>query len=198
MQALNDSLFLLINAPAHPSALMLFIAKLFAEHMIWLVPIGLMVGWLRSGERTRKLLLEASTAGLAGLLINQLIGLVWQHPRPFMIGLGHTFLSHAPDSSFPSDHLTLLWCVAFSLLLNQRSRVAGALLAILGLPMAWARIYLGVHFPLDMVGAALVAGLSASLCFRQQRWFMATIYRAAISLYHPLFAIPIRWGWVRY
>ena len=153
MQTLNDSLFLLINAPAHPSGLMLFIAKLFAEQMIWLVPIGLMVGWLRGGERTRKLLLQATVAGLAGLLINQLIGLFWQHPRPFVIGLGHTFLPHAPDSSFPSDHLTLLWCVAFSFLLHPRLRAAGALLALLGLPMAWARIYLGVHFPLDMAGA---------------------------------------------
>lgn len=198
MQELNDSLFLLINADAHPSALMLFIAKLFAEQMIWLVPIGLMVGWLRGGERTRMLLLEATSAGLAGLLINQLIGLFWQHPRPFVIGLGHTFLTHAPDSSFPSDHLTLLWCVAFSFLLHQRSRAAGALLALLGLPMAWARIYLGVHFPLDMVGAALVAGFSAYLCFRQQRWFLATVYRGATSLYHQLFAIPIRRGWMRY
>ncbi|MBP6719056.1 MAG: phosphatase PAP2 family protein [Rhodoferax sp.] len=198
MQELNDSLFLLINASAHPSALMLFIAKLFAEHMIWLVPIGLMVGWLRGGERTRKLLLQATAAGLTGLLINQLISLVWQHPRPFVVGLGHTFLSHAPDSSFPSDHLTLQWCVAFSFLMHQRLRAVGALLALLGLPMAWARIYLGVHFPLDMVGAALVAGLSASLCFRQQHWFMATVYRGATRLYHQLFAIPIRRGWVRY
>ena len=45
-------------------------------------------------------------------------------------------------------------------------------LALLGLPMAWARIYLGVHFPLDMVGAALVAVLSAWLCFREERWFV--------------------------
>ena len=197
MQELNDSLFLLINAPAHPSALMLLIAKLFAQQVIWLVPIGLMLGWFRGGERTRMLMLEATAAGLAGLLMNQLIGLFWQHPRPFMIGLGHTFLSHAPDSSFPSDHLTLLWSVAVSFLMHQRFRAAGALLALLGLPMAWARIYLGVHFPLDMLGAAGVAGLSAYLCFRQERWFMGTVYRGATSLYHRLFAMPIRRGWVR-
>ena len=52
---------------------------------------------------------------LVALLVNQLIGLVWQHLRPFMIGLGHSHLAHVADSSFPSDHLTLLWAVAFSL-----------------------------------------------------------------------------------
>jgi undecaprenyl-diphosphatase len=47
------------------------------------------------------------------LLINQVIILLWQHPRPFVIGLGHTYLAHAADSSFPSDHLTLL-CIPVS------------------------------------------------------------------------------------
>lgn len=35
-----------------------------------------------------------------------------------MIGLGHTLITHAADSSFPSDHLTLLWAVAFSFLMH--------------------------------------------------------------------------------
>ena len=198
MQELNNTLFLLINAPAHPSAMMLIVAPIFAQHVIWLVPIGLLVGWLLGSERTRKLMLEATVAGLVGLLINQWIALIWQHPRPFMIGLGHTFLPHAPDSSFPSDHLTLLWCVAFSFLMHRRLRAAGAVAALIGLPVAWARIYLGVHFPLDMVGAALVAALSAYLCFRHQRGFMAPLYRVVTSAYHQLFAVPIRRGWLRH
>lgn len=59
-----------------------------------------------------------------------------------MIGLGHTFMPHAADSSFPSDHLTLLWAVSVSFLMHQRLRLAGALLTTLGLPMAWARFTL--------------------------------------------------------
>ena len=134
---------------------------------------------------------------LAGLLINQAIGLFWQTPRPFVLGIGHTLIPHTPDSSFPSDHLTVMWSVAFSFLMHQRPRFAGVLLALLGLPMAWARIYLGVHFPLDMAGAALVSGLSAYLCFREQRWYMNSIYCWSMSLYRRLFSLPIRLGWVR-
>ena len=33
--------------------------------------------------------------------------------------------------------------------------------ACLGLLVAWSRIYLGIHFPLDMLGAALVGPLAA-------------------------------------
>jgi undecaprenyl-diphosphatase len=196
MEDLNHALFLWLNAPEHPSTLLLAIATFFAEYAIWALPAIIGFGWLRGSEHTRKVLLEATASGLAGLLINQIIGLVWQHPRPFMIGLGHTLIPHVADSSFPSDHLTLLWAVAFSFLMHRSPRMAGLALA-LGLPVAWARIYLGVHFPLDMVGAALVAGLSAWLAFREMRVYLPATYSLALSVHRVLFGKLIQIGWVR-
>lgn len=197
MEDFNHALFLWLNAPEHPHALLLAVATFFAEYAIWVVPALIGIGWLRGNEHTRKILLEATASGLAGLLINQLIGLVWQHPRPFMIGLGHTFIPHAADSSFPSDHLTLLWAVAFSFLMHRSPRMSGMTLALLGLPVAWARIYLGVHFPLDMLGAALVAALSAWLAFRAVRFYLSPTYSLATRIHRSLFGKLIVWGWVR-
>lgn len=197
MEDLNHALFLWLNAPGHPSTLLLVIPTFFAEYAIWALPVIIGFGWLRGNEHTRKVLLEATASGLAGLLINQIIGLVWQHPRPFMIGLGHTLIPHAADSSFPSDHLTLLWAVAFSFLMHRSPRLVGMALALLGLPVAWARIYLGVHFPLDMVGAALVAWLSAWLAFREMRVYLPATYRLALSVHRVIFGKLIQIGWVR-
>ena len=196
MQVLNETLFLLLNAPLHPSAAAVLVARFFAEVAIGVVPLALVAGWLRGGNATRKLMLEAAAAGLVGLLFAQVIGLVWPHPRPFMVGIGRTLIPHAADSSFPSDHLTLLWSVAFSLLMHPGLRRAGAVLALLGVPMAWARIYLGVHFPADMAGAAIVAGLSAWLCARQQRWLGGPIFHYVNAVYRRLFGPLIRRGWV--
>jgi len=196
MENPNYALFLWLNAPENPNTLLLAVAGFFAEYAIWVIPVLIGIGWLRGNEHTRKILLEATAAGLAGLLINQLIGLVWQHPRPFMIGLGHTFMPHAADSSFPSDHLTLLWAVAFSFLMHRRPRLAGMMLAVLGLPMAWARIYLGVHFPLDMLGAALVAALSAWLAFREVRLYLPPTYRLVTRIHRILLGKLIALGWV--
>lgn len=197
MQNLNQTLFLWLNAPEQPHTLLLSIAIFFANYAIWVVPALIGIGWLRSSEHTRKILLEATASGLAGLLINQIIGLIWQHPRPFMIGLGHTFMPHAADSSFPSDHLTLLWAVAFSFLMHRKPRLAGMMLAVLGLPVAWARIYLGVHFPLDMFGAALVAALSAWLAFREARLYLPLAYSLATRIHRIFFDKLITLGWVR-
>jgi len=197
MESINHTLFLWLNAPEHPSALALTLATFFAEQLIWAVPLLIGIGWLRGSEGPRKAMLVATASGLLGFLINQTIGLAWSHPRPFMIGLGHTLIPHVADSSFPSDHLTLWWAVAFSLLLQQRHRSTGIGLALLGVLIAWARIYLGVHFPFDMFGAATVAALSAWLTLREVRWYLESSYRLATGIHHRLFGKLIVLGWVR-
>ncbi len=140
MQALNHTLFLLLNAPEDPSTGALLVATFLAQYAILLVPLLLVGGWLRGTRLIRVGMLQAACAGVLGLLIAQLIGLAWPTPRPFMIGLGHQFLSHAADAAFPSDHMSIWWAVAFGLMLQARTRAVGVLLAIAGLPVAWARI----------------------------------------------------------
>lgn len=191
MESLNQALFLQLNAPAHPQALPWAASLFFAEYMIFLLPAGLLLGWLRGRAQTRRLLLLATVAGLVGLLFNQAIGLVWQHPRPFMVGVGHTLVAHVADSSFPSDHLTLWWAVAFGLAIQPGGRTPGVAMLLLGLPMAWARIYLGVRFPLDMVGALSVAALSAWLAWSTAAWYLPPVYGAALAVHRSLL------GWVR-
>lgn len=85
MEEFNQSLFLLINASAHPNPLTLNAAMFFAEMLIYLIPVSLLAGWLRGSEATRKLMLEAVVAAIAGLAISMLIGALWQHPRPFVV-----------------------------------------------------------------------------------------------------------------
>lgn len=194
MESLNQTLFFWLNAPEHPGTLALMMATFFAERFIWAIPLLIGIGWLRGNENTRKVMLVATASGLLGLLVNQLIGLAWTHPRPFMIGLGHTLIPHAADSSFPSDHLTLWWAVAFSPLLQRCPRNAGITLTLLGVPIAWARIYLGVHFPFDVLGAVAVAVFSAWLAVRGAHWYLNSIYRLASDIHRRFFGKLIAWG----
>ena len=196
MESLNQTLFLYFNAGAHPSIWMLAVASFLAEVAIGLIPLTLLLGWLRGTESTRKAMLQAAASGVLAIVLNQLIDLAWQHPRPFMIGLGHTYLSHAADSSFPSDHLSLWWSVSFTLLLHRRTRIIGLALSVAGLPIAWSRVYLGVHFPLDMVGSAIFAIFSALLCLLVRSWLIDPFFPSAAALHRKLFGPLIRRGWV--
>ncbi|MEO8013939.1 MAG: hypothetical protein ABI642_07325 [Polaromonas sp.] len=69
-------------------------------------------------------------------------------------------------------------------------------LSLPGLPMAWVRIYLGVHFALEMPGAAFVAGLTAWLAFRGRSLCWMPLYSLVIAIHGALFGALIRLGWV--
>ena len=196
MESLNQTVFLQLNAGAHPSLWMLVVASFLAEVAIGLIPLTLVLGWLRGTDSTRKVMLEAVASGVFAIVLNQLIDLVLQHPRPFMIGLGHTYLAHAADSSFPSDHLSLWWAVSFTLVLHRGTRFAGLVMSIAGLLVAWSRIYLGVHFPLDMGGSAVFALASALLCVLGRTWLIDPIFPWASSIHRKVFGPLISRGWV--
>lgn len=179
MESLNQTLFLFFNAIEQPSALALTLAIFFAERLIWAVRLLIGIDWLRGREGIHKAMLVATASALLGLLINPAIGLAWLHPQPFMIGLGYALVPHVVDALLPIDHLTLWWAVSLNFLLQRGPRISVIGLALLRVPIAWARIYLGLHFPLDVVGALSVATFSAWLTVQEMRWDLEPNYRLA-------------------
>lgn len=115
MLALNHALFLWLNAPADASALVVEFAVALATWLVATVPVLLVALWIWGPVRKRAGLIATAVAAAAALGINQLLGLLWYEPRPFMVHVGRTLVAHAPDNSFPSDHATLMFTVALGL-----------------------------------------------------------------------------------
>ncbi|HET6805489.1 MAG TPA: undecaprenyl-diphosphatase [Frateuria sp.] len=153
-----------IHPTMAPSTTMRLWARGLADGPL-LMTAGLL-GWMLVTPRRSLRWLACRVMAVAGvaLVVNALVALVWDRPRPFVAGIGHAWMSHAATGSFPSDHLTLQWTIAGLLLWDGRTRWWGVVVALLGLPMAWARIYLGVHYPGDMVGALAMAVLVVASC----------------------------------
>jgi undecaprenyl-diphosphatase len=196
IEAFNQSLFLWINAGVNTPSWALDTAIVVADDLIYLIPVLLLVLWLWGDGVRRNQAIKACLVTLLALGANQVIGLVWQHPRPFMIGLGHAWIPHAADSSFPSDHLTVFAGIGLTLLFGGAFRMAAVVLAI-GFAVAWARVFLGLHFPLDMVGAVAVAGAAYVVVLPLWRMAGGTLTNLAEKLYRTVFAHPIASGWVR-
>ena len=153
LEAVNRGLFLLLNAPADLSGLRLALATLAAKGSIYVAAVLLTWAWLAARSPERRALAQLVFVVPLALALNYFIGLAFAHPRPFMIGLGHTLLAHRPESRFPSDHASLMWTVAFGMLVWSRARWAGVLAIVLAALTSWARVFLGVHFPLDILGS---------------------------------------------
>jgi undecaprenyl-diphosphatase len=196
IEAFNRILFLQINAGESTPAWLIRGAVVIADDLIYLVPLLLIGMWLWGDSRHRNQAIKACLVALLALGANQLIGLAYTHPRPFMIGLGHTWTYHAPDSSFPSDHVTILTSIGLTLLFGGTFRLAAAVL-MLGLAVAWARVFVGVHFPLDMIGAVAVACVAYVVTLPLWRTGGDTLTTYAERMYRKVFSRPITLGWVR-
>ncbi len=158
---------------------MLALARLIA---VWAVPAAAVIFvalWIRIRPERRGIPITATFVMVLGLVLNFLIGHAYFHPRPFMVGLGRQYLPHAPDGSFPSDHATFRWSLGFAL---GGLRAVAALLLAAGLGVAWARIYRGVHFPFDMLGALVVTCAARRLDGSVRSLLLAPCYRGDEAL----------------
>ncbi len=196
IEALNRAIFLRIDATPDTPRWLAETGLLIANYAIWIVPVVLACMWLTAGSERREIAVRACVVGFVALGINQLIGMAWYHPRPFVMGLGHTLLSHAPDSSFPSDHVTLLSAISFTFLYGGK-RSLGALFLAVDIAVAWSRVFVGVHFPFDIVGAAGVAWLSYVLSSALWGAWGSALTRTCVAAYRKTFAWPIGQGWLR-
>lgn len=197
--ALNLTLFQHLNAPAGLSGAGLWAATFLAEALIAAAPLVLAAGWLRGRPGERRMVTSALAAAALGGLCSTLLSLLLPMPRPFMAGIGHTYLAHAADPSFPSDHVTLLATLAFVLLRapGRAQRLSGTGLLVAAALTGWARVFLGVHFPLDIVGAVAIAACCAAVATSAfTRPLLAAVTVHAEQLYRHLLAYPIARGWL--
>ena len=198
MEELNHSLFEAINATEASDPLWIAVGQFCAVYLIYLVPIILVVGWLAGGDRLRRILLGTFFAIVVALGISTIIGTLWPQPRPFVVPIGQTFLDYDATPAFPSNHATIMLTMALGLLFRQPTRWPGAVFLAITIPVLWARIYVGVHFPLDMAGAIVLSLVCAGGVARWHQLLVDPVYdRLVHPLFAWLFAPLIKRGWVK-
>ncbi|WP_142484614.1 phosphatase PAP2 family protein [Klebsiella pneumoniae] len=165
IETLNRKIFLAMNAkPGTPDSA-LVIANFFANTLIYAMPFIIVFLWFASKEKGKILALRSTLTMVIGVVLSLIIGTLWPHPRPFMVPLGYVWFSHTADYSFPSDHMTIFVCFALALISAKAVRTGLVVLGI-SILVAWSRIYLGVHFPLDMIGGVFTGMVSNALFCR--------------------------------
>lgn len=176
MQSIDTAFFLWLTGTLHSPHWCVALAEFFASAIVPLVGFALIVAWVRARKGWRPALLDASAAGALGLFMVQVIGWIHYRPRPFEVGLGANLLNHLPENSFPSDHATLMFALAFGLMAAASLRKKGTVLLGLALAVSWARVFLGAHYPSDILGGAILAltcvGLVRSVTARQSLWVL--------------------------
>jgi len=104
----------------------------------------------------------SGVAALVALGIGQLIGNAAERARPYAVMTDvHVLVSRTTDSSMPSDHATVAGAIAVGLFLTHRRWGWAAIVA--GALMAFTRVYVGAHFPSDVLVGLALGGTVAAL-----------------------------------
>jgi undecaprenyl-diphosphatase len=160
---LNLSLFNWVFQFSHKSLLLDDLGIFFAEYLPWFMGAGALL-LIISEKEWRKRLFFLNEVLLAILLgrgvVTELFRFFYTHPRPFD-ALGIQSLIPESGNSFPSGHATFLFALAATLFYYNRHW--GGWYFLLSLLNGAARVFVGVHWPLDIAGGLVVGVLSSML-----------------------------------
>ena len=196
LSELNLSLFSWINASPEASNTSIHFAIFIANDLLYCMILLFAWFWLRGNYDTKKQILKAFIFTSIAILISQCISHVYYHPRPFVMEVGRTLIYHAPNGSFPSDHMLIFSSIAFSYLFSAQRKL-GIFLLVMAWLVAWSRVYLGVHFPLDMLGAFLLAFALNFFGLKLWNLYKDKIMQWALTIHFYLFKPLIQKGYTK-
>ncbi len=162
MSALNGILFQWIHQFAGRSMVVDWFGIFLAEYLPYLLMAAfLIIVFLEKGWRRRFYVFAEGMIAimLARGIVTEIIRFFYHHERPF------SFYNFAPlisesGWSFPSGHAS--WFFALSMIVWYANRKAGVWFFVLSALNGIARIYVGIHWPYDILGG-IVVGIASGM-----------------------------------
>lgn len=132
------------------------------------------IGWI---------FLEVALAmGIAVILNEFILKNIFLRPRPFETLLNISSLDPwATGFSFPSSHAIVAFSLATVIAIGFKKKITYLLFLIYALMVSYSRIYLGVHFPLDVVAGAFIGIISGWLVAN----FLPSFYKILFNKHEP-------------
>ncbi len=158
----NTLLFQKINDLAKQNIWLDRLAVFFADYAGYVLVIILVLAFIfKSAKLGRFMVLIALiSAAVSRGIITTIIRFFYHHPRPFDV-LAVKQLIPENDYSFPSGHAALYFALSMGVYFYNKK--LGAAFFVVSALMGVARIFVGVHWPADILGGALVGVITALL-----------------------------------
>lgn len=165
---MNNSIFLVLNAGSDPNSAVLVFALFLSKFLPYLLMGFCGLAFILGSKKIRVTLLTIALAALVATIVSWLIGHYAYTPRPFVQGIGHVLLAHTDNASFPSNHMMFMSIFATMFMVSGQQKI-GVLFTCLAVAVGWSRIYLGVHYPMDILGGALIGVMVSILVWKAIR-----------------------------
>ncbi|CAN5395491.1 glycosyltransferase family 39 protein [soil metagenome] len=164
--SLDVRLFRLINGTLHNTALDYFF-PFITDLNHYIVPglIALIIGLWKGTPRFRLYIFWTILAVTIADLIGQDLKVLIARPRPYFVldqrAVGAIRYS-SKSFSFPSNHAVNMFCLATMLAYEWRRKIGLVICLYIGAALiAYSRVYVGVHYPSDVLGGAILGVMGA-------------------------------------
>lgn len=178
---LDRVLFLDVNHFAQHTGWLHGVMYDYANYGVAVFGLLLIVGWWlarrRRDARVTAAAIWAVLGTLAAVVVAQPINHAVAEARPWE-SLPHALViaGHSTDFSFPSDHATMAGAVTAGLFIYHRR--LGVISAVLGVLMCFARVYIGAHYPQDVLAGFFIGAAVALIGYAIVRIPLAALVAA--------------------
>ncbi|OFY66429.1 MAG: hypothetical protein A3H98_09270 [Bacteroidetes bacterium RIFCSPLOWO2_02_FULL_36_8] len=127
-------------------------------------------GFIKKDSVSKMNGIQSSAAMLLSTLLSTSLKYSIDRKRPFVSYPDIERGTEAGSPSFPSGHTTAVFCTATSLSLNYPTWYVIIPSYLWAGSVAYSRMFLGVHYPSDVLGGIVIGVGSAFLCYKLDGW----------------------------
>ena len=175
---MNMELFRLINNLANKNGvldgIMIFFSKYVPYIFMVVIAIVFILGITKKNFDYRKVAVNTFVITVINLVLSFIIGGIYYVDRPFVNNEVNLLYTHTKDASFPSDHATGTMSIALGF--GKYNKLVSIILTILSVIVGFSRIYVGHHYPLDVIGAYLLVFTTSYIYNFKLRSKVETLY----------------------
>lgn len=163
---MDQSIFHFINGLAGKNSFFDGLGIFLGEYLGYvLVALVLIIFW----KRWKKAFFIALSGLLAKFGLVEAIRLFWQRPRPFLAEDVNLLIEKSADPSFPSGHAAFFFAISTAVFLYNKK--AGICFLFASVLISVFRVYIGVHWPADVLAGAAVGIFSGWLIIKTFKKF---------------------------
>jgi undecaprenyl-diphosphatase len=155
---MNLQVFRLINNLANQNVvldkIMIFFSNDVPYIFIAAVALVFILGIAQRNPDYRKIAFSTIFITVINLMINLAIRSIFPVARPFVYNRVNLLVPHDTASSFPSNHATGTMSIALGL--EKFSKPISIILTILSIIVGFSRVYVGNHYPADIIGSYII------------------------------------------
>lgn len=162
---MDSLIFQIINGLAGKNICLDSLGIFFAEYLGYVL-IGILILFLlKDYKKYWQMTAKALGAAIsARFIITEIIRFLWYKPRPFVTNQVNLLISHEASASFPSGHAAFYF--GLSTVVYFYNKKLGILFLVFSFLISLSRIFVGVHWPSDILAGAIVGVFSGWLIMK--------------------------------